>query len=443
MLDPIYRQHDPGQGHPERPERYAAVTQALEQSGLSAALGRISPRVATEDEIALCHSHAYIPESAARDCLRRGRELSTGDTDAGPRSWDVALQAVGGVLNAIDAVIDGGPREPPFCAVRPPGHHARPEQGMGFCIFNNVAVAARYAQRKHGICKVLIADWDVHHGNGTQDTFYGDGSVFFFSTHQSPWYPFTGSAAETGDGKGKNCTMNCPFPAGSGRDEIDGAFRERLRAAADLFKPDLVMISAGFDSRVDDPLGKFTLSDSDFADLTSVMKEIAGTHAGGRLVSVLEGGYNPGADLASAHRGACAGSVEDLAPASGQPQQAEEQIDEVEIQTQRSEDGLLASRIGAFFAQNVHGLDRLRVVGGEPRKHNDADQGVHEAHAFAHQRGEEHGQETAEARPIRTAPSCRTNPPVRDRAWSRNSRTALRPAKPNAVTPNVWRCSIR
>jgi len=290
LIDPVYKQHDPGPGHPERPERYDAVTQALEQAGLTRALGKIVPRAATEDEIALCHSPAYI-RKVQREIAAGARQLSTGDTDVGPRSWEVALQAVGGVLNAIDAVVEGQAGSA-FCAVRPPGHHARPEQGMGFCIFNNVAIAARYAQRKHGMSKVLIADWDVHHGNGTQDTFYNDGSVFFFSTHQSPWYHFTGSANQTGEGKGKNCTMNCPFPAGSGRNEIVGAFRERLRRAADLFRPDLVFISAGFDSRLDDPLGLFTLSDNDFADLTAILLEIAGDHAGGRLVSVLEGGYN-------------------------------------------------------------------------------------------------------------------------------------------------------
>jgi acetoin utilization deacetylase AcuC-like enzyme len=163
---------------------------------------------------------------------------------------------------------------------------------MGFCIFNSIAIAARYAQRKYGIDRVLIADWDVHHGNGTQDVFYTDGSVFFFSTHQHPWYPGTGLPDETGEGAGEGMTLNCPFPAGSGRKEILGAFQEKLMPVADEVKPELVLISAGFDSREGDPLGNFFLTDADFADLTRVMLEIADKHAGGRVVSVLEGGYS-------------------------------------------------------------------------------------------------------------------------------------------------------
>jgi len=290
LLDPIYRQHDPGPGHPEQPARYDSVMRGVEDSGLRAQLQHIEVRAATEDEIALVHGRAYIA-TVKREIAAGAHELSTGDTNVSRRSFDVAERAVGGLLNAVDAVVSGKAPNA-FCAVRPPGHHARPNQGMGFCIFNSIAIAARYAQKKHGLAKVMIADWDVHHGNGTQDTFYNDGSVFFMSTHQSPWYPGTGAANETGEGKGQGCTMNVPLPAGSGRDEILGAFRERLRRAADAFKPDLVMISAGFDSREGDPLGRFTLSDVDFGDLTKVMLEIAGSHANGRLVSVLEGGYS-------------------------------------------------------------------------------------------------------------------------------------------------------
>ncbi|HEV2200273.1 MAG TPA: histone deacetylase [Bryobacteraceae bacterium] len=290
LLDPVYKRHDPGPGHPEQPARYDAVTRAIADTGLLSKLHRVDVRVANDDEIALVHGRGYI-EKVKREIAAGAQELSTGDTNVGPGSLDVAVRAVGGVLNAVDAVVSGTAANA-FCAVRPPGHHARPDQGMGFCIFNNIAIAARYAQRKHGLAKVMIADWDVHHGNGTQDTFYSDGSVFFMSTHQSPWYPGTGPANETGEGKGTGCILNFPFPAGSGRKEIVSVFRENLRRAADAFKPDLVMISAGFDSRVGDPLGRFTLSDMDFTDLTKIVLEIAGTHANGRLISVLEGGYS-------------------------------------------------------------------------------------------------------------------------------------------------------
>ena len=163
---------------------------------------------------------------------------------------------------------------------------------MGFWIFNNIAIAARYAQRQHGAERVLIADWDVHHGNGTQDIFYEDGSVLFMSSHQAPWYPGTGAASETGASSGKGTTLNCPLAAGAGREEILGAFQTKLTPLAKEFKPDLVFVSAGFDSRKGDPLGDFQLSDEDFQELTEVMLEIAAHSAQGRLVSVLEGGYN-------------------------------------------------------------------------------------------------------------------------------------------------------
>jgi acetoin utilization deacetylase AcuC-like enzyme len=217
--------------------------------------------------------------------------LSTGDTDIGPRSFEVALHAAGTCLNAVDMVMKGSV-ENAFCIVRPPGHHASANRGMGFCLFNNIAVAARYAQRQYGVERVVIADWDVHHGNGTQDIFYSDPSVFFFSTHQSPWYPGTGAASETGAGAGEGTTLNCPFPAGSGRDQIAGAFREKFKPRMDDFRPDLILLSAGFDSRLGDPLGRFVLTDADFADLTALLLEIAGKYARGRLISVLEGGYD-------------------------------------------------------------------------------------------------------------------------------------------------------
>ncbi|HXA65851.1 MAG TPA: histone deacetylase [Bryobacteraceae bacterium] len=284
--DPACKEHQTGTRHPERPERFDAALGSLD--GL--ALLPIEPRVATEDEISLCHPLQYI-RLVEREVNTGFHELSTGDTTISARSLDAASRATGAALNAVDAVFEKKV-ENAFCIVRPPGHHATPTKGMGFCLFNNVAIAARYAQRKYGIERVLIADWDVHHGNGTQDIFYTDGTVFFFSTHQHPWYPGTGAPEETGQGAGAGMTMNCPFPAGSGRREILGAFEQTLAPAAKKVKPELVLISAGFDSRINDPLGNFLLNEADFVDLTRVMLEIANQYAGGRVVSVLEGGYS-------------------------------------------------------------------------------------------------------------------------------------------------------
>jgi acetoin utilization deacetylase AcuC-like enzyme len=290
LSDPVYKEHSTGRNHPEQPARMDAVSRGLEAVGAMSGALRIPVRPATEDEVALCHTRSYI-EIVKRDVASGAKMLSTGDTQIGSRSLDVALMATGGVLNAVDAVLDRRAGNA-FCAVRPPGHHANADRGMGFCLFNNVAIAARYAQGKHGIGNVVIIDWDVHHGNGTQDIFYRDGSVFYFSTHQSPWYPGTGAAGETGEGKGAGLTLNCPFPAGSGAKEIVGAFQARLVPAMRHFRPELVLLSAGFDSRLGDPLGDFTLSDEDFAELTGIALEIAARYSGGKLVSVLEGGYS-------------------------------------------------------------------------------------------------------------------------------------------------------
>ena len=290
LLDPLYTDHDPGPGHPECPQRYTAIMKALTASDLLPKLASIPSRAAEMPEIERCHPRHYI--ELARDEVAAGLDtLSTGDTNVCEKSYDIATRAVGGVLNAVDAVMSGKLTRA-FCAVRPPGHHARPSQGMGFCLFNNIALGARHAQKQHGAAKVVIVDWDVHHGNGTQDIFYEDGSVFFASTHQSPWYPFTGHAEETGAGKGKGSTMNFPLPAGTGMKQIGEAFETKLLPAIAAFKPDLIMISAGFDSRVDDPLGQFKLTDDDFASLTKLLMQSADEHCQGRLVSVLEGGYN-------------------------------------------------------------------------------------------------------------------------------------------------------
>jgi acetoin utilization deacetylase AcuC-like enzyme len=307
LADPVFREHLAGREHPERPERFDAVMRGLRQAGLLERLARVGPRAATEEELLLCHTPEYL-RTAKRDVLSGRPSLTTGDTDITPNSWEVAARAVGGVLNAVDAVATGTARNA-FCAVRPPGHHASASRGMGFCFFNNAALAARYAQRRHGLERALIVDWDVHHGNGTEDIFYSDPTVFYFSTHQWPLYPGTGRADETGEGAGVGTTMNFPFPAGSGREEILGAVENSLAPAAERFRPDLLVISAGFDSRVGDPLGRFSLTDRDFADLTRAVMEIAARHAGGRVVSVLEGGYNLDglASAAAAHVEALSG----------------------------------------------------------------------------------------------------------------------------------------
>lgn len=286
LADPIAKEHDTMPGHPECPARWDAAVRGLG----GAALEHVAGREATREELMLCHSAAYIGQ-ARRDVTAGRATLSTGDTDICARSYDVALRAVGTCLSGVDLVMEGR-AENAFCIVRPPGHHASWDRGMGFCLFNNVAIAARYAQKKYGAGRVLVADWDVHHGNGTQDIFYDDGSVFFFSTHQAPWYPGTGSERERGEYEGDGATMNCPFPAGAGRDEILGAFRGKLLPEMRDFRPDLVLISAGFDSREGDPLGRFRLSDEDFAELTSLVMEVADRSCHGRVVSVLEGGYN-------------------------------------------------------------------------------------------------------------------------------------------------------
>ncbi len=288
--DPSVNQHEAGAGHPERPGRFTAVLNQLKTSGLVDQLVVLGARTASDDELALAHTRDYLA-LVEREVKEKRPQLSTGDTDINAQSSSAARAATGSALAAVDAVFSGTVGNA-FCAVRPPGHHASSARGMGFCLFNTVAVAARYAQQRHGAERVLIVDWDVHHGNGTQDIFYSDDSVLFFSTHQSPWYPGTGASSETGEGKGAGKTVNCPFPAGSGSSKIFGAFREVLVPAASAFRPDLILISAGFDSRVGDPLGQFLLTDDDFYVLTKMMTDLASQYCGGKLVSVLEGGYS-------------------------------------------------------------------------------------------------------------------------------------------------------
>ncbi|MEO6740419.1 MAG: histone deacetylase [Chthoniobacteraceae bacterium] len=295
--DATCRKHDAGPGHPEQPARYDAVLAALEKAGLRAKMREVPPHAVKRDDLLLAHTAAYL-DLAEREIREGANQLSTGDTGVGAHSWDAAMAAAGCALAAIEAVVKGEAKTA-FCLVRPPGHHASAAHGMGFCIVNNIALAARHAQKRLGIGRVLIVDWDVHHGNGTQDIFYADGNVFFFSTHQSPWYPGTGAADETGDGAGKGTTLNCPLPAGSGRAEIFECFERKLVPAMKKFRPELVLISAGFDSRAGDPLGQFLLTDADFASLTRTVRGLADKTAQGRVVSLLEGGYSL-AGLASA-----------------------------------------------------------------------------------------------------------------------------------------------
>ncbi len=283
-FDATLKQHDPGPGHPEQPARLAAAMSRLP------ALTQITTRPATDDDLALVHTRSYI-QLVEREVAQHRSQLSTGDTAISEHSAACARVAAGCALSAVDAVFSRQVRNA-FCVVRPPGHHASAARGMGFCLFNTVAIAARHAQRAYGAERVLIADWDVHHGNGTQDTFYEDGSVLFFSTHQSPWYPGTGARGETGSGAGAGTTVNCPLPAGSAGPDVLAAFRELLVPAAAAFHPDLILVSAGFDSRIGDPLGQFLLTDHDFRQPTRLLLGLADTYCVGRLVSVLEGGYS-------------------------------------------------------------------------------------------------------------------------------------------------------
>jgi acetoin utilization deacetylase AcuC-like enzyme len=305
--DPLCLKHDPGYGHPECRERYEAVMAGLEEAGLMEKLKRIPGRDATREELRRVHTSQYL-DLAEEEIKDGGPELSTGDTSVCEDSWDAALRGAGLAVSAVEAVMARRVRNA-FCVVRPPGHHATGDRGMGFCIVNNAAIAARHAQKAHGIERVLIVDWDVHHGNGTQDIFYGDGSVLFFSTHQWPLYPGTGRRVEMGIGAGAGLTLNCPLPAGAGRALVLGAMREELEPAANRFAPEFVVISAGFDSRAGDPLGGFLLKDEDFAEMTRLVMGIAARHAEGRVVSVLEGGYGLGllGGAVAAHVGALAG----------------------------------------------------------------------------------------------------------------------------------------
>ncbi len=290
IYDPRYLEHDMGLGHPESPNRLRAIVQQLEQSGTMARLTRIAPRMAEDEWITKVHTAAYLA-SLKQHAPASGRVSLDPDTSMSPGSLTAAYLAAGGALAGVDAIMNNE-AEHVFCAVRPPGHHAEAGRAMGFCLLNNVAIAARYAQKKHGLSRVLIVDWDVHHGNGTQHSFEDDPSVLFFSTHQFPHYPGTGRESEHGRGAGEGYTINVPMEAGEGDDEYRAVFHKVLVPAAEQFKPELVIISAGFDAHKDDPLASMGLTEAGYAELTGIVAGISRKHAQGRIFSSLEGGYN-------------------------------------------------------------------------------------------------------------------------------------------------------
>ncbi len=289
IYDTAFLNHETGH-HPENAGRLKAIVSALEaDEELMSRVNRVSPLAATVEDIERCHS-ARLVEHIESLC-ERGVPYIDLDTVICPNSFEVARLAAGAAVTAVDLVFEGR-ADNAFAYVRPPGHHATSNRAMGFCLFNNAAIGARYAQAKYGAERVLIIDWDVHHGNGTQDIFYDDPSVFYFSSHQFPYYPGTGAANERGAGTGEGYTLNMPLPARTSARSHREGFADALRMIEAKFPPDLIIISAGFDSRLGDPLGDLMLEDDDFREMTKQVMDMAERHATGRIVSVLEGGYN-------------------------------------------------------------------------------------------------------------------------------------------------------
>lgn len=288
---PIYREHDTGPDHPETPLRYEVIINAIKaDSALSEQLIEITPDAVTKGLIQAAHTPQHLKR--IEQAFEEGWPQLDMDTAISAKSYDAALLAAGGAVAGVDAVVQGVAKNA-FAAVRPPGHHATAERTMGFCIFNNVAIAAKYAQNKYkDVERVAIIDWDVHHGNGTQGIFYDDPTVFFFSMHQYPWYPGTGSRGETGQGRGLGSTLNVPIKASTPAKDQKRAFEAAIEDIAGKVKPDLIFISAGFDAHLTDPLGQLRLEDRDYISMTLTVKQWADDVCEGRIVSCLEGGYN-------------------------------------------------------------------------------------------------------------------------------------------------------
>ncbi len=283
--------HIPNIGHPEGPVRLKAIREALADSEFDALERREAPRAA-ESQIALVHPGSYV-----EDLLRavpgegEGERSLDADTILSPGSGEAALRAAGAVVAAVDAVM-AGEADNAFCAVRPPGHHAEPDHAMGFCLFNNVAVGALHAREAHGLHRIAVVDFDVHHGNGTQASFWGDPDLFYASTHQMPLYPGTGSARE----RGVNANIvNVPLPPDAGSEEFREGMRHNIVPALTSFQPEFLFISAGFDAHAEDPLAGLNFTEDDYTWATQQLVSLARSSCGGRLVSVLEGGYNPAA----------------------------------------------------------------------------------------------------------------------------------------------------